>query len=316
MVEQESSAPAHLKWPRTLATLLALALVVYLLRQHWGEITDAVGRIRPARFALALGLMLGSRLAISARWHVLLRSAGAPATWKQSTQLTFVGLFAGNFLPTTVGGDLARLGGALQLGFDAAVSAASLLMDRLVGLAGMALVVPVGLQRLADSGMLGWYPLPLVPLAAGQGLWERAKRWLYSVSSRMLAAVRLWLNRPAALFTSLLFTFLHMLCLFLTMQIVLQDLHDPLPFWTIAGLWGLVYVITLMPFTINAIGLQEVTITYAFSRLGGISEPHSLIFAVMVRLLFLLTSLPGALFLSQALAGIAKAQPLLSKLGR
>lgn len=315
MAEQTSDAPAGVNWLRILTTLLALALVAYLLRQHWAEIADAAGRIPATRFALALGLMLVSRLAISLRWHVLLRSAGVPASGGQSVKLTFAGLFAGNFLPTTVGGDLARLGGALHLGFDAAVSAASLLMDRLVGLVGMALTLPLGL-RLAGGAVLSWSPLALMPLAVGQGVWGRAKDWVSSVLGRLWKAVALWLSRPSALLASLLFTFVHMACLFLAIQVVLQDLHDPLPFWNIAGLWSLVYIITLMPFTINALGLQEVTITYAFSQLGGISQPHSLVLAVLVRVLFLLSSLPGALFLSDVLPGIAKAKPILSKLGK
>jgi uncharacterized membrane protein YbhN (UPF0104 family) len=294
-----------------LATLLALGLMAYLLTQHWAEITDAVGRIDPVRFALALGLMLISRLAVSARWHVLLRSAGVKTTWAQSIRLTLAGLFAGNFLPTTVGGDVARLGGALQMGFDAAISAASLIVDRLIGLVGMFLTLPVGLQLFLQNG-----DLAAGGLMAAPGVLGKAASWLRSIFARVLAAVRLWLSRPAALIASLGFTLLHMACLFAAMYVLLEDLHEPLPFWTIAGLWSLVYVVTLVPFTINAFGLQEVTITYAFNQLGGVSAPNSLVLAVLVRSLFMLASLPGALFLSDVLPGISKAQPLLNKLGR
>jgi uncharacterized membrane protein YbhN (UPF0104 family) len=285
--------------------------MAYLLTQHWAEITDAVDRIDPLRFALALGLMLISRLAVSARWHVLLRSAGVKTSWWQSIRLTLAGLFAGNFLPTTVGGDVARLGGALQMGFDAAVSAASLVVDRLVGLVGMFLTLPVGLQLFLQNGGLGASGLMAAP-----GVFGKAAGWLRSIIARVLAALRLWLRQPAALIASLGFTLLHMACLFGAMYILLEDLHEPLPFWTIAGLWSLVYVVTLVPFTINAFGLQEVTITYAFNQLGGVSAPNSLVLAVLVRSLFMLASLPGALFLSDVLPGISKAQPLLNKLGR
>jgi uncharacterized membrane protein YbhN (UPF0104 family) len=255
--------------------------------------------------------MLISRLAVSARWHVLLRSAGVKTTWAQSIRLTLAGLFAGNFLPTTVGGDVARLGGALQMGFDAAISAASLIVDRLIGLVGMFLTLPVGLQLFLQNGNLAAGGLMAAP-----GVFGKAASWLRSIFARVLAAVRLWLSRPAALIASLGFTLLHMACLFAAMYVLLEDLHEPLPFWTIAGLWSLVYVVTLVPFTINAFGLQEVTITYAFNQLGGLSAPNSLVLAVLVRSLFMLASLPGALFLSDVLPGISKAQPLLNKLGR
>lgn len=311
-----AKATTRPNWLRLLSTLVALALMVYLLRQHWTEITDAITRIEPARFALAMGFMLISRLAVSGRWHALLRAAGVPITWRQSIRITLAGLFAGNFLPSTVGGDVARLAGALQLGYDSAVSAASLLVDRLIGLVGMALAVPVGVQELLASGVLQ-ASIPAGPRAlAVSGPLGKLLGWVRSVIARVVKAVRLWLSHPSALLGSLFFTLVHMACIFAAMYIMLEDLHDPLSYWTIAGLWSLVYLITLVPFTINALGLQEISITFAFSQLGGVSEPHSLMFAVLVRLLFMLASLPGALFLSDVLPGISKAQPLLNKFGR
>ena len=82
----------------------------------------------------------------------------------------------------------------------------------------------------------------------------------------------------------------------------------------IAGLWTLVYFITLIPFTINALGLQEVSISFAFSQLGGIDFANSLVLALLIRTLFMLASLPGAIFISDVLPGIAKAKPILSKI--
>lgn len=304
-------------WLRALATLLALGLMAYLLKQHWLEITDAVSSIEPWRFALAMGLMFVSRFAVSARWHVLLRSGGVKVTLSQSIRLTMAGLFASNFLPTTVGGDVARLGGALQMGFDTAVSAASLVMDRLVGLAGMVFTLPIGLQKLVAAGDLSsGLQLPFIMLASEKKGWRKLWGWIDSLRQRVFKAIRLWVSQPAALLASLAFTFLHMACLFGAMFVLLEGMHEPLPFWTVAGLWSLVYVITLLPFTINAFGLQEVSITYAFNHLGGLSAPNSIVLAVLVRTMFMLASLPGALFLSDVLPGISKAQPLLGKLGR
>ncbi|UYN90693.1 MAG: flippase-like domain-containing protein [Anaerolineales bacterium] len=314
-MSQSGSATPRANWLRVLSTLAALALMVYLLRQHWAEITEAITRIEPGRFALAMGFMLISRLAVSGRWHVLLRAAGIPIPWQQSIRITLAGLFAGNFLPSTVGGDVARLAGALQQGYDSAVSAASLLVDRLVGLVGMALAVPVGVQKLLASGLLHASSVNVARSFAAGGLLGKLLVWVRSIVSRVMKAVRLWLSHPRALLSSLFFTLVHMACIFAAMYILLEDLHDPLPLWTIAGLWSLVYLITLVPFTINALGLQEISITFAFSQLGGVSEPHSLMFAVLVRLMFMLASLPGALFLSDVLPGISKAQPLLKKLG-
>ncbi|MEX1071100.1 MAG: lysylphosphatidylglycerol synthase transmembrane domain-containing protein, partial [Anaerolineales bacterium] len=261
------------------------------------------------------GLMIISRFSVVARWHVLLRSGGVKARWADSARITFAGLFASNFLPTTVGGDVARMGGALQMGFDAAVSAASLIVDRLVGLLGMVLTVPMGLSKLLQSGDLqGWESGILLMVAADKGWINKMLHRVDSLRRRLVTALKLWISQPGALGTSLLFSLVHMACLFGAMFILLEGMHEPLPYLTIAGLWSLVYVITLIPFTINAFGLQEVSITWAFAHLGGVSEPTSIVLALLVRTLFMLASVPGALFLSDVLPGVAKAQPLLTKL--
>ena len=91
-------------------------------------------------------------------------------------------------------------------------------------------------------------------------------------------------------------------------------MHDPLPFWSVAGLQSLVYIVTLIPISISGWGVQEFSITYAFSTLAGVDPANSLVLGIMLRALYVLVSLPGALFLSDVLPGMAKAQPLLTKL--
>jgi uncharacterized membrane protein YbhN (UPF0104 family) len=299
---------------RVLGTVLALGLVIYLISQQgWHEITEAITRIEPWRFVVALGLTLISRIAVARRWHVLLRSGGIPATWSQSLRITFAGLFANNFLPTTVGGDVARMAGVLQMGFDAAVSAASLVMDRLVGLAGFAFTLPLGLQYLpaaATSAAL----LPAPALAAETSWLARMRNRVTKVWARLWKAIQLWVKQPVALLLALVFTFVHMVCLFASFQILLEGMHEPMSFWTIAGLQSLVYVFTLIPISISGLGLQEISIGFAFTTLGGVEPATSLVLALLYRLLYMLASLPGAFFISDLLPGMAKAQPLLTKL--
>ena len=61
------------------------------------------------------------------RWYILLQSGGnVRISFSDALALTFTGLFSNNFLPTTIGGDVVRLAGAMQMGYDRAVSLASL----------------------------------------------------------------------------------------------------------------------------------------------------------------------------------------------
>lgn len=318
MANKNNGRPAKARagWLRALGTVLALALLAYVLsQQDWGEILAALGRLQAGELAAALALMLISRLSVTGRWHVLLRSGGVKASWAQSLRITFAGLFATNFLPTTVGGDVARLAGAIQYGFGATVSAASLVADRLIGLVGMLLILPLGLPYLSQLGQTG-NALPVAALAASGGWIGRVRRILQDLFQRLLNAIKLWISQPLALLSSLAFTFAHMVCLFGVIYVLLEGMHEPLPYLTVAALWSLVYAVTLLPVSINGLGLQEISITFAFNHLGGVSIANSVALALLIRTLFLVASLPGALFLPGILPGMDKARPLLSKLGR
>jgi hypothetical protein len=258
--------------------------------------------------------MLVSRLAVTGRWYVLLRSGGASITPAQSFQITFAGLFANNFLPTTVGGDVIRLAGALRLKCDAAVSAASLIADRLVGMAGMLMAVPFGLPRLMQLQDLrelipttGTLPVQMglagLPFGGTLGkfftkIWEKG----LGIFRRLMSTLALWIKQPRALFQALIFTWINMLCLFTVLALFFKGMGQGISFWLVAGLYSFVYLITLMPISINGYGLQEISMTLVFTHLGGATLASSLTAALLFRTTMMVASLPGVLFVPGLLA--------------
>jgi uncharacterized membrane protein YbhN (UPF0104 family) len=291
---------------RVLGTLIALALLVYLLSQQgWDKIVFAIRQIPPWQLGLALGLMIISRMIISARWYVLLHSAHMGINYWQSLRLTLAGLFATNFLPTTIGGDVVRLAGLLQLKYDVAVSTASLIVDRLVGLIGMALAIPLGLPSLIEA----WPFTTSNPGSSVAMSTVMSKKWVQSLwekirelTHRLVDALTLWLKKPQALIVSLALSWIHMLCFFLIISLLMGGMGEDIPLWTIAGLYSFAYFVTLLPFSINGYGLQEISLTFVFSSIGGASVSNSLTMALLFRTLTMLVSLPGAFFLPEILS--------------
>lgn len=303
-------------WLRLFGTLVAAVLLIYLLSQQgWREIIAAIQRIPPWLLLLAMGLMIISRFAVAGRWHVLLRSAGVWITAGETLRVTFAGLFSTNFLPTTIGGDVVRLAGAMQLKYDAAICAASLIVDRLLGMAGMAMVVPLGLPSFIESRSpsnalsLGQFHLLASFFTAplnkwGKPLWERGVQLL----RRIIAALAIWRNHPRSLLISFGFSWINMLCLFGVVSLLLKGLGEDVPFWLIGGLFSIVYFVTLLPFSINGYGIQEVSMTFIFSSVGGVSLQSGLTMALLFRTLMMVASLPGVFFVPELLAG-AKNRP-------
>lgn len=288
-------------WIRWTGTVLAFGLILYLLYERWDEVQDAVRQISLQNFLFALLALMFSRFMVIGRWFILLRSAQIEVSLSEVIRVTFAGLFASNFLPSTIGGDVVRLAGGIQQGMDGSVTAASLVMDRIVGVCGMLLFLPIGIQQLFANGEIGLLA-PVVLLAISEdGIGERIVEKIKRVLQKILNAFKLWIKKPKALIGAFIFTVLHMLGWFGAMYIVLQDIESPLSLWLIGGLWSLVYLVTLIPISINGLGLQEVSIAYVFTNLGGISAQAGLTLALMIRTLLMIASLPGAVYLPSIL---------------
>ncbi|HSR46401.1 MAG TPA: lysylphosphatidylglycerol synthase transmembrane domain-containing protein [Anaerolineales bacterium] len=291
---------------RLLGTAASLVLLLYLLgQQEWGAILEAVRGISTVTLAAVLALLVVSRLAVSARWYMLLRVADPTFPFTESLRLTLAGLFAANFLPTTIGGDVVRAAGVLALSRNRVGATASIVLDRLVGMAGMMVILPVGLARL--GAWLGVSAIPSMTggtwLVVGGGSmepaprWRKAWSWLQRVVRRLGETWRLWVGRPTSIVGALGFTWIHMLCVFMEIWLLLRAMGGGPSVLTIGGLWSLAYFITLIPISINGLGLREVSITYIFSELGAIPMETALTLALILRTLDILITLPGALLI-------------------
>jgi hypothetical protein len=288
-------------WLRWLGTILSIVLFLVLLQQQgqgWKDIVGAASQITWWQFLLAFALVMVSRFAVAGRWHVLMHSAGTGIVPRQSIRLTFTMLFASNFLPTTIGGDVVRYAGAVRLGFDNAISLASLVVDRLVGMTGMAMALPLAI------------PAYIQYLSATPTVSALALAWLHPLVDKLklffqelLQALKVWLNKPRSLLTSLGFTWVHMLCTFSAVSVLLTSMGEHIPFWMIMGLWSATYFITLLPISINGMGVQELAITFFYVTIGGISPASGITLALLMRLMATIASLPGALFIPDIVAG-------------
>jgi len=289
-----------LRWAGTIGTLILLVILVQ--KQGWGDVRNAFQQVSLERFLVCLGLIMISRFAVAGRWYSLLRFI-SNISFYQSIRLTFAGLFATNFLPTTVGGDVVRLAGANKLKVDMAAAAASLIVDRLVGLFGMAMVLPFGAKPLMVwlssskalqvnahwSGVLPWVTK----------LWAKGVDLLH----RIYRAVLLWSKYPNSLLLSLGLTFIHMLCFFGTITLLLGGMGEHLSIGMVGGLWSFVYFVTLIPISINGYGVQEISMAFIFTEVGGISLESGLAISVLFRTLLMLGSVPGVIFLPGIIAG-------------
>lgn len=279
---------------RVIGSVLALALLVILIEEEGdGEVFSALRRVSFGYFLAGLAALFISRLFATARWHILLKSAGVDVSFSRSTMLTFTGNFSSNFLPTTIGGDMVRLAGAMQFGYDRAISLASLVVDRLIGMAGMTLALPLGLIPVFSMSTMTQSIVVSAWVQKGIDFFQRA-----------FGAFSIWLKKPLALMGSLIATIGNMLFIYLAIYLLLLGINHQIDYWLVAGLYTLTYFVTLIPISINGLGVQELSMTFLLVQIGGLNSSESATIALLTRVMFILTSLPGVFFLPSILAVI------------
>lgn len=282
---------------RVLVTLLTLGIVIFLVYQNRADFIEAFQRLPLEIMLIILMLAFLSRVAVTIRWYLLVKAVEPQVTFKNIFKLSFIGLFTTNVLPSTIGGDIVKFSAGLQTGLDSAYLAASLIIDRLVGMATMATFLPFGLIHIAKiSGSQ-----PTVMMGSSLGMLSNLWRKGTGLLNRTWKSLHLWSKKPSYLISAVVLSYLHMVFTFSILTLTLHGLSEPVPWFTVSGLWVLVYFITLIPISINGFGLQEISLSFVFQSFAGISVSNSLVLALIVRLVFMIASLPGAFFLPNIL---------------
>jgi len=113
---------------------LSLGLFAYVVAKvSPGNVWATVKPADPFLLAAAAALFLFSSLVGSWLWGRLLRAQGVPIPYRKVAAYYFVGLFFNNFLPSNVGGDIARITDAARHSGRVSPVFSATLMDRLIG---------------------------------------------------------------------------------------------------------------------------------------------------------------------------------------
>jgi glycosyltransferase 2 family protein len=147
---------------RVLGTVAALAWIA--TRVDLPSARDALARIAPSTFAIAIGLVAANVVAGAVRWRVLLGAYGATRIARLATlvRLYFIAFFYNTYLPGAVAGDVGR-GVVTREAFEgegATGALAVVLVERALGLFGLFALLAVGLVTTPgaiDRRALWWW---------------------------------------------------------------------------------------------------------------------------------------------------------------
>ncbi len=298
MMKTAKSSPRSkaLRWA---GSLLSLGLFGWLLaRQDWAVFWAYTRRIPLGLLALALGLYVLNNVGNAWRWHTVLRIGGIRLPFWTTAKIVFLGAFASNFLPSTVGGDTVRYLSLLRLTPKKDVGLASLVVDRLLKVLSMTSMAPISAFLFAP-----WIHDELLRQSAlaGQGVWlARAKDGVRRLW-RFVTVFRLWFRSPLTFLRALSVGWLAIFPSFFGIWSVALGLEIPVGLFHVIGVSVITYFLTLLPISVNGYGVREVIITLLYTQLGASPEQAAAL-ALVTRSMMLLATLPGAVWLPEFLA--------------
>jgi uncharacterized membrane protein YbhN (UPF0104 family) len=211
-------------------------------------------------------------------------------------------------LPSTIGGDTLRAVGLLRYDVSLTLSAASVVLDRLMNVLAMMTFLPFSFAVFGNQLELfstdtrslninepSFLLLGLVSVAKG---WT--ERWFLKLKNwfmRVWGIVKVWLHHPGVLVGAFVLSWLSSFVIFFGIWILARGLGMDIALYEVMGIMVLTYFISMLPISINGYGLREVAVTALYMQVGASLEQASTL-AVITRFMLLLETLPGALWLS------------------
>ena len=316
---------------RTAGTILSAALFAWLLsKQNWAQTWQILKEMPAWLLPVAFSLYFGSVLANTLRWFSLIRIQDVEITFWDTLKMVLAGNFASNFLPSTVGGDAVRIAGLARFS-SLTLSAASTIMDRLLNIFAMLSALPFSVGVFGAfwleswggfGGLFPWESLSqggaLTPqeknisggrifhwdkLALGVGLHPSTWRVkLAEVVQRMKNAAYVWRNQPRVLILGFALSWAGKLMIYSALWLLAHGLGMEVTLAQVIGVGAITYMLSVLPISVNGFGLREVSMTSLYIQLGATLEAASTL-VVVTRFILMLETLPGALWLSETLAG-------------
>ena len=297
MIDATPNPKHSLGWLRIAGTLVSLGLLAWILsRQDWQAIRAFAAGISGALLLLALGLAFASQSLSTLRWWILMHYQAIRVGYRMAFRLASSGLFASNFLPGTIGGDVIRIAGILPRSPNPTVGIASVVVDRGIGVTAMLFVLPLSLATFGPV---------LVPLLKGSpAASTMGAGWTAPVARfgrRLGDVLRPWLARPQSLVAALVAAALAIVAYVMCVWSVAFGLGIEVTPLQVASVTGITYFLSQIPISFNALGVREAAMIALYSQLGSTAEQAAAL-ALITRALVMLSTVPGAIWLPGSLA--------------
>lgn len=293
---------------------VAAGLAGYILwKSHPRDVLAALAGADWRLIAIAVLLVIADRALMAYRWLVLLcilDPAERPA-FSEVIRIFFVSTFLGTFLPASVGADAVRAYRMTQLNVRGSDAVASVIMDRMLGLASLFVMAAVGLLLARDLAANVTIMLALAVAAAAcavtllvvfsataargvSAMLTPMPARVRTVGDRVLASIRRYSAHHAPLANVFAGSIAVQVLRIVQAYFLGLGLSIALPLPAYFAFVPLILLVMLLPVTVNGIGTSQVAFVWFFGR-AGVPAASAFTLSVLFVALGVVGNLPGGL---------------------
>lgn len=256
------------------AGLSALIVTVLASRISWPSLARVFSEMHLGLTLFAFLLLHVGQSFSSWRWMILARPLGFTDPYSRYRSLFYIGTFFNLFLPTSIGGDAVRAWMLAREKHQRLAAFGSVIADRVSGVTAMLMMAC--LATLAPLGVTPWW-LPMLPWFALGCLFlvMAALPRLVAYSSKietLLIGMGWEQGRWNTWWQAIGLSFV--VQAFATFQVILLGLAMdlPVPWYSYVVIVPLVTLLTMLPLSLNGIGVRETGLILLLAPFGVAKE--------------------------------------------
>jgi glycosyltransferase 2 family protein len=299
---------------RLLRIALAVGLTALILwRAHPGQVLRAAAAADWRWILAAVSLVLLDRALMAYRWVVLLcaLTPGTRPRFPAVLRIFFISTFVGSFLPS-VAGDMFRAYSLARLRVSGTEAAASVIMDRALGVVSMVLVAITALafarEMIVVPGVLVTITIAALACALAAGalysqrlasvaMWAATLlpgRRAQSLAGGLVDSVRRYAVHHGELTTVLVASIAVQLLRVVQAWCLGTALGITAPAWSFFVFIPLIVIVMQIGLTPSGLGTSQVMFELLFTRVG-VSSAEAAALSILFIALGVIGNLPGAL---------------------
>jgi len=257
-----------------------LSVLVWTMRNDIGKILDILKNSNKLFFAIAMTINMCLVVVLSYRLKLVMSVQKVSLPMKDFIYLTFIGFFFNNFMPTAIGGDVAKAYYAAKKTNNNVASYAAVASDRLFGLIAIILIAMIGLvfvgKTLVNEKII--YALSLVFIGAifliimlffkkssvSKDAITEKRGVLNKLKNKILKlynAINIYRNRPAFLIKIVLLSAIMQICTIIGIYFYVLCVGGNIPLLKLFLIIPVVWAVSMLP-SLNGLGVREGAFIY------------------------------------------------------